>query len=325
MAAIAIMTSGGDCAGMNPAIKYFVEHVILHNLEPYLIYDGLKGLIDNNIKKVTLNDVQGIIHLGGTIIGSSRSKRFFEYKYREQAFNNLNELGIDKIIVLGGDGSFRAMNTFYKDFGVKFIGIPATIDNDIYGTEYCLGVDTALNIIRSAIDSIRDTASSFKRAFVIETMGRESGYLALISAITSGAEICVIPEMPYDLDFKEKQIKKDVANGKRYVLAVVAEGTNKTKEIYNFLRNEVGMDTRVTVLGHIQRGGNPTVFDRLMASNFIKHSIQRILEKDCKGEVVVYKNSAIEFITIDYITSHKYKISNALMGLYSIDYCGNKC
>jgi 6-phosphofructokinase 1 len=234
-------------------------------------------------------------------------------------------LGIDKIIVLGGDGSFRAMDTFYKDFGVKFIGIPATIDNDIYGTEYCLGVDTALNIIRSAIDSIRDTASSFKRAFVIETMGRESGYLALISAITSGAEICVIPEMPYDLEYKEKQIKKDVANGKRYVLAVVAEGTNKTEEIYNFLKDEVGMDTRVTVLGHIQRGGNPTVFDRLMASNFIKHSIQRILEKDCKGEVVVYKNSAIEFITIDYITSHKYKISDALMGLYSIDYCGNKC
>jgi 6-phosphofructokinase 1 len=321
--AIAIMTSGGDCAGMNPAIKYFVEHVISYNIEPYLIYNGLEGLIDNNIKRVTINDVNGIIHLGGTIIGSSRSKRFFEYRYREIAYKNLKRLKVDKIIVLGGDGSFRAMDIFFHDFGVKFIGIPATIDNDIYGTEYCLGVDTAINIIRSAIDSIRDTASSFNRAFVIETMGRESGYLALISAITSGAEICVIPEMPYDLERKNIEIKQDVRSGKRYVLAVVAEGTDKTKEIYNFLKNEVGMDTRVTVLGHIQRGGNPTVFDRLMASNFIKHSIDRILEKDCTGEVIVYKKSSFEFITIDYITSHTYKISDELIGLYSLDYCAS--
>ena len=322
---IAIMTSGGDCAGMNPAIKYFVEHTLHKNLNPYLIYDGLEGLIDNRIKKASLNDVNSIIHLGGTVIGSSRSKRFFEYNYRKQAYENLQKLGIDKIIVLGGDGSFRAMDVFFHDFGVKFIGIPSTIDNDIYGTEYCLGVDTALNMIRSSIDSIRDTASSFKRAFVVETMGRESGYLALISAITSGAEICVIPEMPYDLESKKKQIQKDIDEGKRYVLAVVAEGTEKTQEVYDFLKNDMKMDTRVTILGHIQRGGNPTVFDRLMASNFIKHSIDRILEKDCSGEVVVYKKSSIEFITIDYIASHSYKISDALIGLYKIDYCSNEC
>jgi len=321
---IAIMTSGGDCAGMNPAIKYFVEHTLHKNLNPYLIYDGLEGLIDNRIKKASLNDVNSIIHLGGTVIGSSRSKRFFEYSYRKQAYENLQKLGIDKIIVLGGDGSFRAMDVFFHDFGIKFIGIPSTIDNDIYGTEYCLGVDTALNMIRSSIDSIRDTASSFKRAFVVETMGRESGYLALISAITSGAEICVIPEMPYDLESKKRQIQKDIDEGKRYVLAVVAEGTEKTEEIYDFLKNDMKMDTRVTVLGHIQRGGNPTVFDRLMASNFIKHSIDRILEKDCSGEVVVYKKSSVEFLKIDYIASHSYKISDALIGLYKIDYCGNK-
>ncbi|MCK4442876.1 MAG: 6-phosphofructokinase, partial [Sulfurovaceae bacterium] len=151
---IAIMTSGGDCAGMNPAIKYFVEHALSQNLNPYLIYDGLEGMIDNRIQKATLNSVSSIIHLGGTVIGSSRSKRFFEYNYRKQAHENLQKLGIDKIIVLGGDGSFRAMDVFFHDFGIKFIGIPSTIDNDIYGTEYCLGVDTALNMIRSSIDSI---------------------------------------------------------------------------------------------------------------------------------------------------------------------------
>ncbi|HHB95035.1 MAG TPA: ATP-dependent 6-phosphofructokinase [Campylobacterales bacterium] len=322
---IAIMTSGGDCAGMNPAIKYFVEHALSQNLNPYLIYDGLEGMIDNRIQKATLNSVNSIIHLGGTVIGSSRSKRFFEYNYRKQAYENLEKLGIDKIIVLGGDGSFRAMDVFFHNFGIKFVGIPSTIDNDIYGTEYCLGVDTALNIIRSSIDSIRDTASSFRRAFVVETMGRESGYLALISAITSGAEICVIPEMPYDLESKKRQIQKDIDEGKRYVLAVVAEGTQKTQEVYEFLKNDIQMDTRVTILGHIQRGGNPTVFDRLMASNFIKHSIDRILEKDCTGEVIVYKKSSFEFITIDYIASHSYKISDALIGLYRVDYCGNKC
>jgi 6-phosphofructokinase 1 len=321
---IAIMTSGGDSAGMNPAIKYFVEHILQTDLKPYLIYDGLEGLIDNNIKEATLDDINGIIHLGGTFIGSSRSKRFFEYDYRKRAYENLKRLNIDKVIVLGGDGSFRAMDVFYHDFGVRFVGIPATIDNDIYATEYCLGVDTALNIIRSAIDSIRDTASSFKRAFVVETMGRESGYLALISAITSGAEICIIPEMPYDLDSKREQIKREVEAGKRYLLAVVAEGTGKTSEIYDFLKDEMGFDTRTTILGHIQRGGNPTVFDRLMASNFVKHSIERILKLDCKGEVIVYQKSGFNFVTIDYIASHTYKISDELIGLYKLDYCGKK-
>jgi 6-phosphofructokinase 1 len=263
--AIAIMTSGGDSAGMNPAIKYFVEHTIFNGLEPYFIYDGLEGLIDNKIKKASFNDVSGIVHLGGTVIGSSRSKRFFEYSYRKQAFDNLQNHGITKIIVLGGDGSFRAMDVFYKDFGIKFIGIPATIDNDIFGTDYCLGVDTALNVIRESIDSIRDTASSFKRAFVIETMGRDSGYLALVSAITSGAEICIIPEMPYDLETKKIQILRELKEGRRYAIAIVSEGIKVTEEIVEWFEKETGMETRATVLGHIQRGGNPTVFDRLIS------------------------------------------------------------
>jgi 6-phosphofructokinase 1 len=323
--AIAIMTSGGDSAGMNPAIKYFVEHTIFSGLQPYLIYDGLEGLIDNNIKKATFIDVGGIVHLGGTIIGSSRSKRFFDYKYREQAYNNLKNLGITKIIVLGGDGSFRAMDVFYKDFGIKFIGIPATIDNDIFGTDYCLGVDTALNVIREAIDSIRDTAASFKRAFVVETMGRDSGYLALVSAITSGAEICIIPEMPYDLESKKNQILMELKEGRRYAIAIVSEGIKVTDAIVDWFREEIGMETRATILGHIQRGGNPTVFDRLMASSFVKKSIDRILLDDCQGEVIVYKDSKFDFVTIDYVTSEKKELSKELIEMYSGDYCGNKC
>jgi len=183
---IAIVTSGGDCAGMNPAIKEFVDYCYSKKIKPFLIYDGLEGLIDNTIKLATHSDVAGIIHEGGTKIRSSRSKRFFKYKYRKKAFKNLQKLGIKKLIVLGGDGSFQALNQFYTDFKIPFVGIPATIDNDIFGTDYCLGVDTALNIIRTATDAIRDTSASFRRACVIETMGRDCGYLALVSALTCG-------------------------------------------------------------------------------------------------------------------------------------------
>ncbi|MGM0623331.1 MAG: 6-phosphofructokinase, partial [Campylobacterota bacterium] len=157
---IAVLCSGGDCAGMNPAVKKFVDYSYDLGLEPYLVFDGLEGLIDNNIKKASHEDVAGIIHEGGTIIRSSRSKRFFEKSYRDQAYQNLKDKGITKLVVLGGDGSFRALDIFSKDYNLSFIGIPSTIDNDIFGTEYCLGVDTALNVIRRATDELRDTSAS---------------------------------------------------------------------------------------------------------------------------------------------------------------------
>jgi 6-phosphofructokinase 1 len=202
---IAIFCSGGDVSGMNPAIKHFVEYSLQKNLTPYFVYDGYEGLIDNNIVKASYCDVAGIITRGGTKIGSSRSERFMHKKFREIAKQNLKKLNIDMLVVLGGDCSFKGLDVFYKEHGIKFCGIPSTIDNDINGTDYCLGVDTALNIIKIAIDAIRDTASSFKRAFVVETMGRDCGYLALVSALTSGAELCLIPEIKYDLDSYEPE------------------------------------------------------------------------------------------------------------------------
>lgn len=318
--AIAIFSSGGDCAGMNPAIKYFVENALFRGLKPYFIYDGLEGLIDNRIKEANFSDVSGIIHLGGTIIGSSRSKRFYDYKYRKQAYENLKKLNIDKLIVLGGDGSFRAMNIFCNEFNLKFVGIPATIDNDIYGTQYCLGVDTALNMIRIAVDSIRDTANSFKRAFVVETMGRECGYLALVSAITSGAELCIIPEIAANLNKSKKRISKEIENGRRYVLCIVAEGTKATQKMKEWLEEEIALETRVTVLGHIQRGGNPSVYDRLMAREFIKEAFDAILSlKECK-KAVVYNKSQFALMDIETIASNKYKIDTELLELYKRDY-----
>ena len=170
--ALAIMCSGGDAPGMNPAIKKFVDYAYKRGETPYFIYHGLEGLIDDEIAEASHKDVAGILHRGGAIIRSSRSKRFFEYDYRKQAYENLKKRGITGLVVLGGDGSFRAMQRLSEEFPLNFVGVPTTIDNDIYGTDYCLGVDTALNVIRDALDKIRDTASTFNRAFVVEVMGQ---------------------------------------------------------------------------------------------------------------------------------------------------------
>ena len=308
MMAIAILCSGGDAPGMNPAIKKFVDYVYEKGETPYLVYDGLEGLIEGSIKKASYKDVAGIMHLGGTIIRSSRSKRFFEYKYRKQAYENLQKYGIDALVVLGGDGSFRALDVLHKEFEISFVGIPTTIDNDIYGSEYCLGVDTALNVIRDALDKIKDTASSFNRAFVVETMGRECGYLAAVSAITSGAEICLIPEMHFDRASAEKRLQEEIKKGRRYLLGVVAEGCEKTKETKEWIEDAFGLETRITVLGHIQRGGSPTVKDRLMAFEFILKSVDYLQDNGKSNKVIVYNAGKFDFLDIATVVHNRYTI-----------------
>lgn len=307
---VAIICSGGDSSGMNPAIKSFVDNCHEKNIAPYFIYDGFEGLINGNIKKAFHQDVAGIMHLGGTIIRTSRSKRFYEYEYRQIAYKNLQKFGIDKVILLGGDGSFKGFNQFSLEFDVSFVGIPATIDNDIYGTDYCLGVDTALNIIKHALDEIRDTSASFKRSFVVETMGRDCGYLALISSIISGAEVCIIPEIKYNLDTLEKKLKKELDEGRAYILAVVAEGTKQTQNIKEWFEKNLGIETRVMVLGHIQRGGNPTVFDRLMAAEFVTIGLDKLIANEKIKSVITYKDSEFIFIDIDTVTQNRYVINS---------------
>ncbi len=311
---IAVICSGGDVSGMNPAIKHFVEYAKKNTLTPYFIYNGYEGLIDNNIYEASYKDVAGIITRGGTKIGSSRSKRFLDYKYRKIAKENLDKLNIDSLVVLGGDGSFRGLHQFYKDFGVKFCGIPSTIDNDINGTDYCLGVDTALNIIKTSIDAIRDTASSFRRAFVVETMGRDCGYLALITALTSGAEMCLIPEVEYDLKNYEQKFKQDLQDGRDYFLAIVSEGIKQdSSEISKWFEETIGMESRVSILGHIQRGGNPTIYDRLMAYKFINKAIDALINGRDES-VVCYTKKGFEYKSIDEVTK-PYKLDAELINI----------
>jgi len=310
--AIAIMCSGGDSCGMNPAIKSFVDYSFEKGLEPYFILEGFEGLIDNKIKKAKHKDVAGIMHLGGTIIKTSRSKRFYEKKYRQIAYENLLKHQIDKIIVLGGNGSFEGLHVFAQEFDLSFVGIPATIDNDIYGSSYSLGVDTALNVIKSALDDIRDTSSSTKRAFVVETMGRDCGYLAAISAIIGGAEICVIPEIKTDFESLEKKLKNELKHGREYILAVVSESGNQTKDVASWINDKLKLDTRIIVLGHIQRGGNPSVFERLMANEFVIYAIDKLIEEKTKS-AIVYKNSKFKFIDIEKITNKKQKLDKKIL------------
>ncbi len=306
--ALAIMCSGGDAPGMNPAIKKFVDYTYKQGEKAYLIYDGLEGLIDGKIKQATHKDVAGIVHFGGTIIRSSRSKRFFDYDYRLKAFENLQEHDITGLVVLGGDGSFRAMEQFSKDFEINFVGVPSTIDNDIYGTEYCLGVDTALNVIRDALDKIRDTASSFNRAFLVEVMGRDCGYLAIVSSMISGAEVCVVPEAPFEHEKLGERLSKEVECGRHYILAIVAEGTKKTTEVYHWLQDKIGLETRVSILGHIQRGGNPTVYDRMMAFDFTITAVDHLLQSSHSNKVVVYRKGEFDLIEIEEVVSNTYQL-----------------
>lgn len=313
---VAIITSGGDAAGMNPAIKSAAEYARKQGLSPYLVEWGLRGLIEGWIYEATAERLSGILHRGGTVLGSSRSKRFFDYKHRKSAYENLQKIGITKLIVIGGDGSFSALNQFYTDFGVPFAGIPATIDNDIAGTDYCLGVDTALNMIRQSVDSIRDTAASFSRAFVIEVMGRDCGYLAMTSALATGAEVCLVPEISYDLDSIAERMRKEKENGRRYVLGIVAEGTGMGESLTRWMGDALGMDSRLTVLGHVQRGGSPTVYDRIMAFKFAVAAVDSLQAGD-QNRVIVFKNGTFGSEAISDIADTKHKVDQHLVDLCS--------
>lgn len=310
----AIMTSGGDSAGMNPAVKCAAEYAAERGYKPFLVYDGLKGLIENRIVPASRELLSGIMHKGGTVLRSSRSPQFFDISYRLKAYENLKSHGIGKLIVIGGDGSFRALNQFYADFQIPFAGIPATIDNDIAGTDYCLGVDTALNVIRQSIDSIRDTASSFSRAFVVEVMGRHCGYLALTSALSCGAEICLIPEVEYNLDTIGARLSAEIADGRGYVIAVVAEGTKMAEYITRFINDSIGMEARLTVLGHVQRGGSPTVYDRIMAYKFAVGAVDA-LEAGQTNSIMVFKDGTYGRIPIEEVAHQKYRIDRGLLDL----------
>ena len=301
------MTSGGDAAGMNPAVKRFVDYALEKGEQPFLIHDGLRGLMEDKIFPADKASVSGIIHRGGTVIGSSRSQDFRDPGLRPWAYDNLMKRGINKVVIIGGDGSFNAGKVMAEESSIRVAGIPATIDNDIPMTEYCLGVDTALNVIRQAIDDIRDTAASFGRAFVVETMGRHCGYLAAVSALTSGAELCLIPEVPYNLDSAATRLQRDMKAGRRFAIAVIAEGVGDSNKIVRWFEDTIGMECRASILGHIQRGGSPTVFDRRMAFLFATAAVDGLCAGD-SGFVTVARGGKVATEPIASIATASYQM-----------------
>lgn len=264
---IAVMTSGGDSPGMNAATRAVVRTAVHEGKRVFGIHNGYDGMYHDEMFEMNARSVSDIIQRGGTILGTARSDEFRTPEGRAKCYENLINRGIDGLVVIGGDGSLRGAQTFSEEHAMPIVGLPGTIDNDIWGMDYTIGSDTAANTIIDAINKIRDTASAHRRIAILEVMGRHSGWLALVAGISGGAEYILVPEAEYDLDAMCDEIRSMYSeNKKRYVLIVVAEGAGHAMEIGKKIEEKTGIDTRGSVLGHIQRGGSPTVTDRIYAS-----------------------------------------------------------
>jgi len=301
MKKIGILTSGGDCSGMNAAIRGAVRTALRLNAEIVGFRKGYLGLMNGDCINLNSVTVSGTIHRGGTMLQSARSPEFRTPEGQEKALEKLKELGVEGLIVAGGDGSLAGALALHR-LGFPVVGIPASIDNDIPGTDMALGVDTALNNIVYAIDCIKDTASSHARAFVIEVMGRNSGYLASVSAIATGAEFALVPERQFDLDEICRHLRSRYEEGRDNSIIILAEGAGSGQEIAGRIKDAIGFETRATVLGHYQRGGAPTVFDRLLGSRFGKKAVE-LLSEGKRGIMVGISCSVLSVYPLELVVN----------------------
>ena len=316
---IGVMCSGGDSPGMNAGIRAVVRTALYHGIEVFGIVRGYSGMIEDDIHQMQSRSVANIIQIGGTILKTARSKEFFTKEGRQKAYNNLKKRGINGLVILGGDGSFRGAQTFSNEFDIPCIGLPGTIDKDIAGTDFTIGFDTAVNTAVQAIDKIRDTAESHDRLFIIEVMGRDAGYIALHSGIATGAENILIPEKKTDIDnliasLQEKEKRKKLVN-----LIIVAEGEKGGADyIDKIIKEKIpGLDTRVCILGHIQRGGSPTCFDRLIASRMGYHAVECLMEGRFNVFVGIV-NNRINYIPLNEAEKKKQRINEEWMKIVKI-------
>ncbi|WP_144547906.1 6-phosphofructokinase [Bacillus sp. X1(2014)] len=298
MKRIGVLTSGGDSPGMNPAIRAVVRKAIYHNLEVYGIYGGYTGLISGNIKKLELGSVGDIIQRGGTMLQSARCPEFKTKEGQQKGIEQLKAHGIEGLVVIGGDGSYRGAKAL-TEHGYPCVGVPGTIDNDIPGTELTIGFDTALNTVIDSLDKIRDTATSHERTFVIEVMGRNAGDLALWAGLAGGAETILIPEEGYDMDDIVDKLRKGNERGKKHSIIVVAEGVCSGVEFGKQVEEATNFDTRVSVLGHIQRGGSPTAADRVLASRLGARAVELLIEGKGGRAVGIEKNQLVDYDIIE--------------------------
>lgn len=286
MKRIAVLTSGGDAPGMNAAIRAVVRTALSLGMQVYGVERGWEGLIKGNIEELKARSVSDIIQRGGTFLKTARCPEFIELKGQQVAAEHLEAYGIEGVIVIGGDGSFRGAKDLSDNFDIKCMGIPATIDNDLAYTDYTLGFDTAVNTVLSAINSLRDTMQSHDRVSLVEVMGRHCGDIALYSGVAGGAEYILIPEKAYDLDYIARQLVKSKLRGKTSNTIVLAEGAGKRDEIVSYLNKAANVDIKITHLGHVQRGGSPTMADRILATRFALKAVEEIMRPDSVSSAI---------------------------------------
>ncbi|MBC3846525.1 6-phosphofructokinase [Winogradskyella echinorum] len=318
---IGVFTSGGDSPGMNAAVRSVVRACAYHNIECVGIYRGYEGMIDGDFITMDARSVKGIINKGGTILKSARSKEFRTKEGRAKAHEQLVKAGIDALVVIGGDGSFTGAMIFNQEYGFPVMGIPGTIDNDIFGTSHTLGYDTALNTVVEAIDKIRDTASSHNRLFFVEVMGRDVGHIALNVGIGAGAEEILIPEEDLGLDRLLDSLRRSKQSGKSSSIVVVAEGDKIGKSVFELKdyvdENMSEYEVRVSVLGHMQRGGAPSCFDRVLASRMGVKAVECLLEGK-SNFMVGLNNDIIDITPFDQAVKGKSKINMELLRVSDI-------
>jgi len=305
MKRVGVLTSGGDAPGMNPAIRAVVRTALGSGMEVFGVQKGFKGLYENEILPFTSRDVSGIINKGGTILRSIRFPEFKEKKIREKCYKNLLEKKIEGLVVIGGDGSARGAYALFSDFRFPVVLIPASIDNDIYGTDYTVGFDTAVNTAVDAIDRIRDTATSHERTFIIEVMGREKGNLAIEVAVACGAEIVIIPEKQTEWEEIFKSLEEQGEKGKISSLIVLAEGAGKAPEVAEILKKRFPeTEVRFSVLGYIQRGGKPSHFTRVLATKFGVEAV-KMFKSSIYGHMVAFTNGDIAHVPLKQVVSNE--------------------
>ncbi|KIL36930.1 6-phosphofructokinase [Cohnella kolymensis] len=310
---IAVLTSGGDSQGMNAAVRAVVRSALFRGLEVHGIQRGYQGLLNEELRPMDIRSVGDIIQRGGTILQTARCKEFTSPEGQQRGAEVLRKHGIDGLVVIGGDGSYQGANKLSK-LGIKTMGLPGTIDNDIPFTDYTIGFDTAVSVAVDAINKLRDTMTSHERSSVVEVMGRHCGDIALYSGLASGAEAILVPEVPFDVKQIALHMKENFKNGKRHGIVVVAEGVCSGEEIARTIAEHSGIEPRVTVLGHIQRGGSPTHNDRILASRLADYAVHKLQEGD-SGKAIGIHRGEFTATDIDVVVSTKKPFNTELYNL----------
>lgn len=317
MQRIGVLTSGGDSPGMNAAIRAVVRKAIYHGREIIGIKHGFAGFIEAEMGPMNIGSVADIIHRGGTILQTARSEEFKTPGGRAGAHENVRRFGLQGLVIIGGDGSFKGGLQFHREYNLPVVGVPGTIDNDITGTDYSIGFDTAVNNVVDAINKIRDTATSHERTFIIEVMGRESGQIALAAGLAGGAESIMIPELPSSVDEICQKLNRGYKRGKLHSIIIVAEGAASGLEVGRKIKETTGFDTKVTILGHLQRGGTPTAFDRILASRMGARAVELLISGEtCK--MVGISSGEIVAVDLETVLAGKKEVDMEMYNLAGI-------